>query len=217
MGTTTPGANVRAGPWPDAPEDRVLLARVARQDLQAFRILVDRHLASIVSLARRMLRDEAEADDAVQEALLRLWRQERPWISAPRASALAAPGDLEPLPRPHPVGAAHRGYRRGARGGRSTDPGYGARGAGSRPARGRSDERLPERQRRALTLFSPRGPELAEVGEVLGVSDEAVESLLARARRAPARQPRKGLEEFAAKRDLNWITRNYGHERQEHH
>ena len=52
---------MRAGPWPDAPEDRVLLARVARQDPQAFRILVDRHLASIVTLARRMLKDEAEA------------------------------------------------------------------------------------------------------------------------------------------------------------
>jgi RNA polymerase sigma-70 factor (ECF subfamily) len=42
---------------------------------------------------------------------------------------------------------------------------------------------LPERQRRALTLFHHEGLSQAEVGEVLGVSDEAVESLLARARR----------------------------------
>ena len=42
---------------------------------------------------------------------------------------------------------------------------------------------LPERQRRALTLFHHEGLSQAEVGEILGVSDEAVESLLARARR----------------------------------
>ena len=43
---------------------------------------------------------------------------------------------------------------------------------------------LPERQRRALTLFHHEGLSQAEVGQVLGISDEAVESLLARARRA---------------------------------
>ena len=43
---------------------------------------------------------------------------------------------------------------------------------------------LPERQRLALTLFHFEGLSQIEVGNVLGVSDEAVESLLARARRA---------------------------------
>src|SRR5690606_17562984 len=71
---TTPGAEVHRGPWPDADDDRALLARVGRQDRQAFRVLVDRHLGVIVTLARRMLKDEAEADDIAQEALLRLWR-----------------------------------------------------------------------------------------------------------------------------------------------
>ena len=42
---------------------------------------------------------------------------------------------------------------------------------------------LPERQRCALTLFHHEGLSQAEVGEILGVSAEAVESLLARARR----------------------------------
>ena len=43
---------------------------------------------------------------------------------------------------------------------------------------------LPERQRQALTLFHYEGLSQIEVGEILGVSDEAVESLLSRARRA---------------------------------
>ena len=43
---------------------------------------------------------------------------------------------------------------------------------------------LPERQRLALTLFHYEGLSQIEVGRELGVSDEAVESLLARARRA---------------------------------
>jgi RNA polymerase sigma-70 factor (ECF subfamily) len=43
---------------------------------------------------------------------------------------------------------------------------------------------LPDRQRLALSLFHFEGLSQIEVGQVLGVSDEAVESLLARARRA---------------------------------
>jgi RNA polymerase sigma-70 factor (ECF subfamily) len=43
---------------------------------------------------------------------------------------------------------------------------------------------LPERQRLALTLFHYEGMSQIEVGEAMGISDEAVESLLARARRA---------------------------------
>ena len=43
---------------------------------------------------------------------------------------------------------------------------------------------LPERQRQALVLFHYEEMSQTEVGEVLGVSDEAVESLLSRARRA---------------------------------
>jgi RNA polymerase sigma-70 factor (ECF subfamily) len=185
MGTTTPGANVRAGPWPDAPEDRVLLARVARQDSQAFRILVDRHLASIVTLARRMLKDEAEADDIAQEALLRLWRAGesldlgpqglRPWLRRVtsnlcldriRSGRRTVVTDEVPEVAEAPTQATGLEEQDLAR------------------RVGEAMNALPERQRRALTLFHHEGLSQAEVGEVLGVSDEAVESLLARARRA---------------------------------
>ena len=42
---------------------------------------------------------------------------------------------------------------------------------------------LPDRQRMALTLFHYEGLSQIEVGRIMGISDEAVESLLARARR----------------------------------
>ena len=42
---------------------------------------------------------------------------------------------------------------------------------------------LPGRQRQALVLFHYEGLSQAQVGQILGVTDEAVESLLSRARR----------------------------------
>lgn len=44
-------------------------------------------------------------------------------------------------------------------------------------------QKLPDRQRLALTLFHFEGLSQIEIGQVMGVSDEAIESLLSRARR----------------------------------
>lgn len=54
--------------------DEELLARVAeKRDREAFQQLFERHSKAAFSLARYLARDDARAEDAVQEAMLRVW------------------------------------------------------------------------------------------------------------------------------------------------
>ncbi len=173
-----PGPGARDG------EDASLLTRLARADAGAFRMLVDRHLPHVLAVARRMLRDDAEAEDIAQEALLRLWRNAaslelgpgglRPWLTRvtsnlciDRMRASRNTSVVEEVPE-QPVAAGQ------------------LRSLSERELSGRVDaalKELPDRQRLALTLFHYEGLSQIEVGQILGVSDEAVKSLLARARR----------------------------------
>ena len=168
-------------------DDAALLAASAAHDPAAFRFLVDRHLGVALAIARRMLRDDAEAEDIAQVALLRLWRGAagidlaglgasgvRPWlrrvvsnlcIDRIRASRRTDVTDEVP---------------------EQIEPATQVAGLTDAELAARVDQalqRLPERQRLALTLFHYQGLSQVEAGEILGVSDEAVESLLARARR----------------------------------
>ena len=178
------GPALKAGSG-ETEDEGALLVRVAAGEAQAFRALVDRHLPTVVAIARRMLRDDAEAEDVAQETLLRLWRNAaslelgeggvRPWlrrvaanlcIDRVRAQKNTTLGDTLPE-EVEPAGQVTRLAEREL--GRRVDAALKA---------------LPERQRLALTLFHYEGMSQIEVGEVMGISDEAVESLLARARRA---------------------------------
>jgi RNA polymerase sigma-70 factor (ECF subfamily) len=166
-------------------DDAALLARVAAGEAGAFRSLMDRHLPTVLAISRRMLRDDAEAEDVAQETLLRMWRNAaglelgpngvRPWlrrvasnlcidrVRARRNTTLTdtVPEQAEPAGQFQQLAERELGVRVDA-----------------------ALKALPERQRLALTLFHYEGMSQIEVGEVMGISDEAVESLLARARRA---------------------------------
>lgn len=55
-------------------EDRALLAQVQRGDEQALAELYDRYSPLLYSVALRILRRPADAEDAVQDAWLQVWR-----------------------------------------------------------------------------------------------------------------------------------------------
>lgn len=182
---TEPGPREALGRAQDDAVDAALVARLRSGDGTAFRELVGRHIGIVAGIARRMLRDEAEAEDIAQEAMLRLWRS--------AANLELGPGGLRPWLRRVTSNLCIDRVRSGQRTVVTDevpevaepatqfidleDQELAARVASAMQA-------LPERQRLALTLFHHEGLSQVEVGQAMGISDEAVESLLARARRA---------------------------------
>lgn len=171
-------------PGAEMSEDASLVAAAANGDAAAFRSLVDRHLSGVLAVARRMLRDDAEAEDVAQEALLRLWRS---------ADGLeVGPQGLRPWLRRVVSNLCVDRMRSGRRlmvveeVPDRAEPAIQLTQLEARDVSQRVDaalKKLPDRQRMALTLFHYEGLSQVEVGRIMGISDEAVESLLARARR----------------------------------
>lgn len=58
-----------------AVEDAELVRRVADRDADALATLYDRYSATLLGLARRVLRDTEEAEDVLQEVFVQVWRQ----------------------------------------------------------------------------------------------------------------------------------------------
>ena len=165
-------------------DDARLLARLAAGDATAFRVLVDRHLAAVIATARRILGDEAEAEDVAQDVMLRLW--------SAGGTLEVGDGSVKPWLRRVATNLAIDRFRSRRRVDLHDEVPEVAeapvqeRQLTEREMTGRvgaAIARLPERQRLALTLFHMEGLSQIEVARALGVSDEAVESLLARARR----------------------------------
>lgn len=164
--------------------DAELVARIGQGDSKAARALVDRHLGRMLTLARRMLGDEAEAEDVAQEVFLRVWRTAAKW--KPGAAKfetwmhrvalnlcydrLRRRREVVTDDLPEQIDGAPSAYDRLAEADRS------GRVAAALKA-------LPERQRAAITLVSFQEMSNIDAAESLGVSVEALESLLARARR----------------------------------
>ncbi len=55
------------------------MLKVAEGDESAFRCLAGRHAAKTFSLTRRMLGNDADAEEIVQEAMIRVWVNARRW------------------------------------------------------------------------------------------------------------------------------------------
>ena len=67
---------------PPGDEDAALLARVQNGNEQAMAVIYDRYGKIVYSIALRVLRDPASAEDILQEIFLQVWRNPSSFVSA---------------------------------------------------------------------------------------------------------------------------------------
>jgi RNA polymerase sigma-70 factor (ECF subfamily) len=166
-------------------DEQALIAAVARGDRAAYRGLADRHLRPILRYATRLLGDAHEAEDVTQETFLRLWQH------AARYEPRGGKPSTWLYRIAHNLCVDRLRRRRDHEGGAAIEHAAG----GERPSGAFAQRelaaqvehalgRLPERQRAAVLLVHHEGLTMAEAAEVLDCGASAVESLLARGRRA---------------------------------
>ena len=186
------------GEWTmaDAPKARVdqalaaldeagLVARLARRDHQALEILARRHFAYAFRVAARLLDDPAEAEDITQDVFLKLWTRPRLWRPGKarfttwlyRVVSNAAIDRLRQRRRHDPLDRAMEMPDR------SAGPETRAADSQTKSAVVRALDELPPRQKLALVLTYYQGCSNAESAQIMELSVDALESLLARGRR----------------------------------
>ena len=166
-----------------ADPDEDLVRRVGAGDTAAVQALVARKLPRILALATRMLGDAAEAEDVAQETFLRIWRHASGWRRGHArfdtwvhrvalnlcydrlrrrrertTDELPEVADDAPLPDAFPGDDERRVER--------------------------AMQRIAPRQREAIVLVYYQEMSNIEAASAMQVSVDALESLLARGRRA---------------------------------
>ena len=167
--------------------DEDLMRRVGKGDRAACQTLVERHLGRVVTFAHRMLGSRHDAEDAAQEVFLRVWAAAAGWRGGSRFTTWlhrvaanvcldriakvstmrdAPTAELPEIADPHP------------------GPSVGAEAAEVKHHVLDALAALPPNQRLAVTLCHCEGLRNVEAAAIMGISVEALESLLARGRRA---------------------------------
>jgi RNA polymerase sigma-70 factor, ECF subfamily len=163
-------------------DDVTLVVRAREGDVVAFSALAERHQAALYRVALRLLGNAADAEDALQEALLEAWRRLdrfrgdsafRTWayrivtnrcldLLRQRRATVDLDAVTEPVARESPERAAE------------ADAGLAAVGAALRT--------LPADQRACFVLRELEGLGYTEIAEITGASETAVRGRIHRAR-----------------------------------
>ena len=168
-----------------ADPDDELVRRAGLGDAAAVQALVARKLRRVLALAERMLGDPSEAEDVAQETFFKVWRNAPRWrpgaakfdtwlhrvtlnLCYDRLRRRREKPTADPPDTPDPGPAPDRGLMAAAVGER-------VRAA---------MQALPPRQREAIVLCHYQELGNIEAAGLMGVSVEALESLLSRGRRA---------------------------------
>ena len=156
--------------------DREVMVRVAGQDETAFSVLVERYGGRLLAVARRLLRSRADAEDAVQRALLQCYTgacsYQPQWAVSTWLYRILTNVCVDELRR------------------RATRTAYGASYAvvdSARPREPRRDldlhralARVPREARVLLALRYAEGLSYGELARIRGISVNTVKSQLAR-------------------------------------
>ena len=148
--------------WAGIHADQALMAAIAEGDDAVFARLVRSLTPALLRFARATLAaSPAEAEEVVQEALIRLWQQAADWQPDGRISTWAHRVTyrlcIDRLRRLRPADRSRRGRGRPCRSGAAARrPADAARGCAGRAGGGRRAARAPARRDRALPLPGPR-------------------------------------------------------------
>jgi RNA polymerase sigma-70 factor (ECF subfamily) len=188
-----------AGRSPASPSDADVISRAREGDHDAFRVLVERYQDRAYRLALRVLRDEEQARDVVQDGFLKVYRSlDRfegrsgfyTWLyrvimnlclDAKRRDRSqrhvewdeTAPGEIDPAT----ADAANELYQQ------QTGPAGSFERAELRGIMAGAIEQLPDDARQTLLLREVEGLSYAEIAECLGIPKGTVMSRLHHARR----------------------------------
>jgi len=165
-------------------DEAALVARARAGDRAAFGVLVERYAAPARRVARAVLDDPDDADDAAQDALLAALvklhqydprRPFGPWLMRIVSNAATDRRRRRSVRRAEPLDA------NATAGGPRPDVQTERRALGERLREALAE--LPERRRVAVVLFDVEGYSHAEIAEILGVAEGTVRSEVFHARR----------------------------------
>lgn len=186
----------------EAGQEARLLRAYAEGDAEAGRLLTERFAPGVYAHAARLLGDRSEAEDVTQEVMLRLWRQAphwrqqgarlRTWLYRVTAN-LCTDRHRRKRPDAMPDGLDPA----------DPQPGTEARLQAADRAQALQDALmlLPERQRQAVVLRHIEGLGTPEIAAIMDIGPRAVESLVARGKRALAASLRARREELGYRDD----------------